>query len=481
MSTFADLGVRQRTSDALQRHTITTPNPVQLEAIPPLLKQLDAVIEAPTGSGKTLAFLIPLVERLSGHRREGPRALIVAPTRELATQIGMVLGTIDPALRVALVYGGVGYGRQLSALRNFADVVIGCPGRILDLVGQGVLKFNRVEYLVLDEADEMLDQGFAQDVERILALAPDERRQTVLASATMPAWVQTMISKHLREPVRTRVIAEVAPALEHGLLAIPHGAKIDTLDKLLRAEKGQTIVFHRTKHGAKKLTKDLTNLGHFAGELHGNLSQNARDKVIAQFRRGDSWVLVATNVAARGIDVANVGLIVNFELPDTPQWLTHRVGRTARNGADGRALTFLSEEDRGQWQKLRRLGAPDLPHVDGDRLLSEGEWVYHRPATRPIVRNETRRAVNTRVTPSPTRSGSGRGDSFRPAAPSRPNSNSKYRGSTESSGSSRGSRSNSYRTHPESSSGNRPPRDRSSNAKHARPSSSDRGSRPYDR
>jgi superfamily II DNA/RNA helicase len=391
------------------------------------LSRLDAVIEAPTGSGKTLAFLVPLVERLAGHRKDGVRALIIAPTRELATQIGMVLGTIDPALRVALVYGGVGYGKQLSALRNFPDVVIGCPGRILDLVGQRVLKFDRVEYLVLDEADEMLDQGFAPDVERIIALAPKENRQTVLASATMPAWVQTMIAKHLTEPVRVRVIAEVTPALEHGLLAVPHGAKIDTLDKLLRAEKGQTIVFHRTKHGAKKLTKDLTKLGHFAGELHGNLSQNARDKVVSQFRRGDSWVLVATNVAARGIDVANVGLIVNFELPDTPQWLTHRVGRTARNGADGRALTFLSEEDRGQWQKLRRLGAPDLPHVDSDRLLADGEWVYHRPAARPISRVEPRRASNTRVTHVSNRSSESRQRESYPRNSERPRRDGGYR------------------------------------------------------
>jgi superfamily II DNA/RNA helicase len=445
------------------------------------MKRLDAVIEAPTGSGKTLAFLVPLVERLAGHRREGVRALIVAPTRELATQIGMVLGTIDPALRVALVYGGVGYGKQLSSLRNFPDVVIGCPGRILDLVGQRVLKFDRVEYLVLDEADEMLDQGFAPDVERILALAPKENRQMVLASATMPGWVQTMIAKHLVEPVRVRVIAEVTPALEHGLLAVPHGAKIDTLDKLLKAEKGQTIVFHRTKHGAKKLTKDLTKLGHFAGELHGNLSQNARDKVISQFRRGDSWVLVATNVAARGIDVANVGLIVNFELPDTPQWLTHRVGRTARNGADGRALTFLSEEDRSQWQKLRRLGAPDLPHVDSDRLLADGEWIYHRPAVRPVSRVEPRRTSNTRVTHTSNRSGgSGQRESFRGNS-ERPRREGGYQGSTADSAGNRRSDGAPSGRYSQGKSANRPYRDGAPKNGRRGPSTNDKQPRAFDR
>lgn len=388
MHSFRELGVPERTSQILHRQGITTPNPVQRHAIPALLDRMDAVIEAPTGSGKTLAFLLPLIERLGSHGQRGPRALIVGPTRELATQIASVLRHVQPELKVALLFGGVPYAGQIKALRQIPDVVVGCPGRIVDLARQGIARFDLIEYLVLDEADEMLDQGFAPDVERIIGLTP-KSRQTVLASATIPDWVQTMITKHLNNPLHARITTDVEPALEHGLLSVRREHKVHTLHRLLSAERGQTIVFHRTKHGAKKLARDLAKMGHSAGELQGNLSQNARDRVINSFRRGDTAVLVATNVAARGIDVADVGLVVNYELPETAQWLTHRVGRTARNGAEGRALTLLTEDDGAQWHKLRKLGAPDLRHVDGDRLLDHGEWTYLPP--RPTAHTAPRR------------------------------------------------------------------------------------------
>ena len=318
-----------------------------------------------------------MVERLDGHRPGGPRALIVGPTRELVTQIATVLRGLAPDLRVAVLYGGVGYGLQIAALRGGADVVVGCPGRILDLAGRGLVRFARVEYLVLDEADEMLDQGFAPDVERIIALAPGPdatpRRQTVLASATMPAWVEGMIARHLSTPTHIRVAGDQEPLLEHVLLCVERAEKVDALSALLRRHGGSTIVFHRTKHGAKRLSGDLTQRGHRTAELQGNLSQRARDRAIAGFRDGSTRVLVATNVAARGLDVSHVGLVVNFELPDTPQWLTHRVGRTARNGAEGRALTLVGSEDVARWEKLRRLGAPDLPTGDLSHLLLTGE------------------------------------------------------------------------------------------------------------
>lgn len=382
MTTFDGLGVRARTVTNLTRHRISAPNAVQSDAIPPLLAGQDVVIEAPTGSGKTLAFVIPLVERLAGPAGGPPRALVVTPTRELASQVVSVIAQTDPALRVVLAIGGVGYGGQLAGLRGRPDVVVGCPGRLLDLIDRGVLSLVRVTYLVLDEGDEMLDQGFARDVERIIARCPSGEatppRQTVLASATMPDWVQRLIDKHLRSPMRVRVIEECLPTLEHGLLPVPRDTKIDVLSQLLHRQRTtsipQTIVFHRTKHGAKKLARDLTRLGHTAVELQGNLSQNARDRAIGSFRTGASSVLVATNVAARGLDVAGVGLVINYELPETPQWLTHRVGRTARNGAAGRALTFVSADDHVQWRKLRRLGAPALPAVDSALLLREGRW-----------------------------------------------------------------------------------------------------------
>jgi ATP-dependent RNA helicase RhlE len=377
MTSFADLGVRPRTLQALEHASITNPLPVQSEAIPVLLTGRDVVAEAPTGSGKTLAFLIPMVERLAGHRRDGgPRALIVAPSRELANQIGVVLRTVDRGLRVAMLYGGVGYGAQLSALRSFPDVVIGCPGRILDLAGQGRVRLEAVQYLVLDEADEMLDQGFAPDVERIIALTPGsgpERRQTVLTSATMPSWVQRMIDRHLVDPAVIRVIAHGEPTLEHALLHVERATKVDTLSRLLRRHKGSALVFHRTKHGAKGLARDLSARGHRSVELQGNLSQNARDRAVAAFRSGQADVLVATNVAARGLDISHVAMVVNYELPETPQWLTHRIGRTARNGAAGRAFTFVTREDAEKWRKLRRLGAPELPGADTDHLLNTGD------------------------------------------------------------------------------------------------------------
>jgi ATP-dependent RNA helicase RhlE len=377
MTSFADMGVRARTLQTLEEASITTPLPVQSEAIPVLLTGRDAVAQAPTGSGKTLAFLIPMVERLAGHRRDGgPRALIVAPSRELANQIGAVLRTVDRGLRVAMIYGGVGYGGQLAALRNAPDVVVGCPGRILDLAGQGRINLSSIEYLVLDEADEMLDQGFAPDVERIIAMTPGDgprRRQTVLTSATMPAWVQRMIDRHLVDPARIAVIHEGEPTLEHAVLHVERATKVDTLSKLLRRHTGSALVFHRTKHGAKALTVQLNARGHRSVELQGNLSQNARDRAVSEFRSGRADVMVATNVAARGLDISHVGVVVNYELPETPQWLTHRVGRTARNGAAGRAFTFLTREDAEKWRKLRRLGAPDLPGADTDHLLSTGD------------------------------------------------------------------------------------------------------------
>lgn len=377
MTSFAEMGVRPRTLDALQAARIITPLPVQAEAIPPLLAGRDVVAEAPTGSGKTLAFLIPLVERLAGHRRDGgPRALIVAPSRELANQIGTVIRTVDKGLRVAMLYGGVGYGSQLNSLRFSPDVVIGCPGRILDLAGQGKADLSAIEYLVLDEADEMLDQGFAPDVERIIALTPGtgpKRRQTVLTSATMPSWVQRMIQRHLHDPATIRVVNEGESTLEHALLRVERSAKVDTLSRLLRRHPGSALVFHRTKHGAKGLARDLEARGHRSVELQGNLSQNARDRAVAMFRSGQADVLVATNVAARGLDISHVAVVVNYELPETPQWLTHRVGRTARNGAAGRAFTFLTREDAEKWRKLRRLGAPELPGADTDHLLNTGD------------------------------------------------------------------------------------------------------------
>lgn len=376
MTTFAELGVRPRTLSALASQRMTEPLPVQERSIPPLLAGRDAVMQAPTGSGKTLAFLVPLADRLDGHRRGGPRALIVVPTRELAAQIAAVARSVDPRLRTAMLIGGVGYGPQLAALGSEPDLVIGCPGRILDLAVRGSVRFSGVQLLILDEADEMLDQGFARDVERIIALTPQGReplaRQTVLASATIPGWVEQMVRRHLVDPVHIAVETEQVPLVEHGLVHVNREDRLHTLSRVLGRSTGSAIVFHRTKHGVRKLCRDLAREGHRSTELQGNLSQNARDRAIGDFRALRSDVLVATNVAARGLDVEHVQLVVNYELPESARWLTHRVGRTARNGATGRALTFLADDDLDQWRKLRRDGAEDLPWVDVEALLTTG-------------------------------------------------------------------------------------------------------------
>jgi superfamily II DNA/RNA helicase len=360
-----------------------------------------------------------MVERLLTHQHGSPRALIVTPTRELATQIGAVLAQLEPGLRQVLVFGGVGYGKQINSLGR-ADVIIGCPGRILDLAGRGAASLGGVEFLVLDEADEMFDAGFAKDVEKIAERTTHRTtsltRQTVLASATMPEWVASISRKHLVEPARVAVAPAAESQLEHGLFAVQRSQKVAVLSKLLK-RSSSTIVFHRTKHGAKKLARDLSDMGHSTSELQGNLSQAARDRAIAAFRRRDTAVLVATNVAARGIDVVDVDLVVNYELPDTALWLTHRIGRTARNGASGRALTFMSEDDGEKWRKLRRLGAPQLRFVDQTELLDEGNMVFladgmegaapPRGQTRPISAAAGRHPRNSAPTWS-SRRGRGR-------------------------------------------------------------------------
>jgi ATP-dependent RNA helicase RhlE len=374
LESFHEAGLSARSLAALERQSIDIPVPVQARAIPALMEGSDVVLEAPTGSGKTLAFLLPLIERI-GASGPGPRALVVTPTRELAVQIEGVFQSLDHDLRGALLYGGIGYATQTQALKAGVDVVIGTPGRILDMVGRRLMSLSRVEYLVLDEADEMFDFGFAPDIERILGLT--YHPQTVLASATMPLWVTRMIERHLDEPLRVQVDREEEDGvLEHGLLRVERSAKVRTLAALLRRLDGSAIVFGRTKDGVRALNRDLRRAGVGCVELQGDLPQHIRDRTMDSFRDQRVKVLVATNVAARGLDITHVDLVVNFELPDSPDWLTHRIGRTARMGRRGWAMTMIGPEDSLRWRRLRRLGAPELPELDATHLLEEGGWRY---------------------------------------------------------------------------------------------------------
>jgi ATP-dependent RNA helicase DeaD len=384
---FTDFPVRPTTLTALAALEIDTPTPIQEVALPPLLAGRDLVGQARTGSGKTLAFAIPLVERIEPRERV-VQALVLTPTRELATQVGAVLDILgrERRLTTTLIYGGVGIGPQEAALRRGAQIVVGTPGRVLDLLRRHTLTLDRVRFLVLDEADEMLDRGFAPDVERIVAHTPRER-QTALFSATVPPWVLETGAKHLRQPVTVRIDTrpEDRPQIEHIIYDVPTSEKLGVLKRLLDVqEEGATIVFGRTKHGVKKLGKQLVQLGYPVAVLQGNLSQNARDRVMADFRSGAASILLATNVAARGIDVAAVERVINFDLPESPELLTHRVGRTGRMGRSGQAITLLTPEDATKWRQLERGLGMALP-----RLAWRDEYAVTppdvaAPAARPV-------------------------------------------------------------------------------------------------
>ncbi|MGN6565177.1 MAG: DEAD/DEAH box helicase [Thermomicrobiales bacterium] len=366
MTHFTDFPVRPSTLTALAALKIDTPTPIQEAALPPLLEGRDLVGQARTGSGKTLAFAIPLVERIEPRERK-VQALVLTPTRELATQVSAVIDTLgrERRLTTTLIYGGVGITPQEAALRRGAQVVVGTPGRVLDLLRRRTLTLDGVRFLVLDEADEMLDRGFAPDVERILAHTPKER-QTALFSATVPPWVLETGAKHLRQPVTVRIDTrpEDRPKIEHIIYDVPTSEKLDVLKRLLDVqEEGATIVFGRTKHGVKKLGKQLTQLGYPVAVLQGNLSQNARDRVMADFRSGAASILLATNVAARGIDVATVERVINYDLPESSELLTHRVGRTGRMGRSGQALTLLTPDDAAKWRQLERGLGVALPRL----------------------------------------------------------------------------------------------------------------------
>lgn len=344
---------------ALKEMAIDTPTPIQARTIAPLLEGRDVVGQARTGSGKTLAFGIPLMEMIEPQNR-WVQALVLVPTRELAAQVAGVLEQLGRAdgVKVVRIVGGVGMGPQEQALRRGAQVVVGAPGRVLDLIRRGTLKVDRVIYMVLDEADEMLDRGFAPDVQRILSFTPAPKdRQTAMFSATLPAWVKTVADKHLHQPVQIAIDTrpEDRPKIDHVALEVASDRRMEALRDLLDENSdGPAIVFGRTKHGVRKLGRQLSSFGYRVAILQGNMSQNARDREMAAFRSGQVPILVATNVAARGLDVNGVEIVVNYELPETADLLTHRVGRTGRMGREGRAVTLLTETDRDRWRQFER-------------------------------------------------------------------------------------------------------------------------------
>ena len=335
---------------------ITSPTPIQEQVIPWLNHGRDLVGQAQTGSGKTLAFGIPLVENCTRSTR-GVQGLVLVPTRELAIQVASVLEDVaERRVSVMLLYGGRPLGGEKRALQKGVQIVVGTPGRTLDHLRQGNLLLGSLRTLVLDEADEMLDRGFARDVDAIIAeTAPT--RQTALFAATLPDWVAKTSEKHLRDPKTVRVVSDASdePKIEHLIYKIDKATKTPALQTLLD-QRGDApiIVFGRTKRGVKKLAKQLAELGYPVAALQGNLSQNAREKVMLDFRSGATPVMVATNVAARGLDIEGIAQVINYDLPDSPLLFTHRVGRTGRMGKRGEAITFVTPDEEKKWLEIER-------------------------------------------------------------------------------------------------------------------------------
>ena len=366
MATFQDFALRASSLRALEAAHIVRPTAIQAAAIPPLLEGQDVIGQACTGSGKTLAFGLPLVESIE-ERSRTLQALVLAPTRELAQQVGGVLEQITAGteIRLAVVCGGHAIGPQEEALRLGCQIVVGTPGRILDHLARRSLRPDAVRYLVLDEADEMLDHGFAPDVERIIATTATER-QTSLFSATTPEWVQKVAAQYLKNPLVIQLGSDVTDgaSIEHEVCEVWNDDKFNVLRTLLDQETaGATLVFGRTKHGVRNLGARLVRLGYAVDVLQGNLTQPQRDRVTRKFRDGATPILVATNVAARGLDVLHIDRVINYELPDTHELFTHRVGRTGRMGRAGRAITLLGPADLPKWHEIERGLGRKLPRV----------------------------------------------------------------------------------------------------------------------
>jgi ATP-dependent RNA helicase DeaD len=354
---FGDYRLSNASLTVLAQMGISDPTPIQAAVLPLLLDGRDVIGQARTGSGKTLAFALPLIEVVDPKLKQ-VQALVLTPTRELAVQVAGVIAELGAprGLKTLMISGGRAFGPQRDELRRGVHVVVGTPGRVLDLLNQGAIWLDRVRFLVLDEADEMLDRGFAPDVERIIArTTPD--RQTALFSATVPSWVKQTASKHLHDPETVTIVPEPGEVtqIEHLAFEIGGKDKMQVLQDLLdHRGDGSVIVFGRTKHGVNKLARRLQADGYPVAALQGNLSQNARDRVMDDFRNGQVPVLVATNVAARGLDVSHVAQVINIELPESPELLTHRIGRTGRMGRQGQAITLLGPEDLTKWRRLER-------------------------------------------------------------------------------------------------------------------------------
>ncbi|MDF0751837.1 DEAD/DEAH box helicase [Marinobacter sp. 71-i] len=364
---FSSLGLSEQLVRATTDQGYETPSPIQAKAIPAVLSGRDVMAAAQTGTGKTAGFTLPLLQRLAENPRtgKGPRVLILAPTRELAAQVhdSVALYSKYMPTKSAVVFGGVKINPQMMKLRKGLDVLVATPGRLMDLYQQNAVRFNEVEILVLDEADRMLDMGFIRDIRKILALLP-AKRQNLLFSATFSKEIRTLAEGLLDNPVQVEVAARntAAESIVQSVYPVDQSQKTALLSKLVRDNAWeQVLVFTRTKHGANRLTQKLERDGITAAAIHGNKSQGARTRALADFKQGEVRVLVATDIAARGLDIKQLPQVVNFELPNVPEDYVHRIGRTGRAGESGHALSLVSADEGSMLAGIERLLKKQLP------------------------------------------------------------------------------------------------------------------------
>ena len=377
--TFADLGVAEPLCRTLAASNYETPTPIQAQAIPALLEGRDLLGLAQTGTGKTAAFALPILQLLAAkNEKRQPRearALILAPTRELAMQISQSIESYGKnfKLRHTVIFGGVNQFRQVKAMTGGVDILVATPGRLLDLMNQKHVNLGRTSILVLDEADRMLDMGFVRDVRKIIAAMP-RQRQSLLFSATMPSSIEHLADEILQQPVRVEVTPEVVTVdkIDQRVLHVDGKRKRELLAKLLdNSELSRVIVFTRTKHCANRVSEQLDKSGVLSEAIHGNKSQGARQRALDMFRNGKARVLVATDIAARGIDVSDITHVINYELPNEPESYVHRIGRTARAGKSGIALSFCDASERAHLRSIEKLTKRPLTIVDTTEWLGE--------------------------------------------------------------------------------------------------------------
>ncbi|OGN76383.1 MAG: RNA helicase [Chloroflexi bacterium GWB2_49_20] len=380
---FVQFNLDARLMTGIQRAGYTDPTPIQTAAMPAALTGQDLIGTAQTGTGKTAAFVLPILNKLVNGARNRTRALIVTPTRELAEQIHDTISQLGNAtnLRSATIYGGVGATPQIKALRSGVEILVACPGRLLDLIAQGHAKLDFVEFLVLDEADRMFDMGFLPDVKRIIARLP-VRRQTMLFSATFPREIEQLASQTLRNPQRIAIgLSRPAITVTHALYPVPQHLKAGLLMQLLkRTDTNSVLIFTRTKHRAQKLAMQIENSGFRVTSLHGNRSQGQRQEALNGFKRGRYQIMVATDIAARGLDVESISHVINYDIPDTADAYIHRIGRTGRMERAGDAFTLVTPEDHEMVRELEKIMGQKLPKL----TLEDYDYSVAAPA-KPVV------------------------------------------------------------------------------------------------